>query len=29
MVDQAAALYGVSAITLYRQLRSLHRPLGV
>jgi hypothetical protein len=26
IVEQAAALYGVSAITLYRQLRSLHRP---
>ncbi len=26
IVEQAAALYGVSANTLYRQLRSLHRP---
>ncbi len=25
-VEQAAALYGVSATTLYRQLRTLHRP---
>jgi hypothetical protein len=26
MVEHAAGLYGVSAVTLYRQLRSLHRP---
>ena len=26
MVEQAAALYGVSPTTLYRQLRTLHRP---
>lgn len=26
MVEQAASLYGVSATTLYRQLRTLHRP---
>ena len=26
MVEQAAGLYGVSAVTLYRQLRTLHRP---
>ena len=26
MVEQAAALYGVSPTTLYRQLRILHRP---
>ena len=26
MVEQAAALYGVSATTLYRQLRTLHQP---
>jgi len=26
MIEQTAALYGVSAATLYRQLRDLHRP---
>ena len=26
MIKQAAALYGVSTTTLYRQLRTLHRP---
>ena len=26
MIEQAASLYGVSATTLYRQLRTLHRP---
>lgn len=26
MVEQAASLYAVSATTLYRQLRTLHRP---
>ncbi len=26
MIEQAASLYGISATTLYRQLRTLHRP---
>jgi hypothetical protein len=26
MIEQAAALYGISTTTLYRQIRTLHRP---